>query len=282
MNPTRTFYPFSQLPGIAFAFLKTTLSGGFLTFFLITFLTFEDPQFTRRFAVYQKWFLGFWLVGITVLLFWYLFFHRFSEKRKALAFPVDEEFRGLLWFVLGQSLILLAGMVNFRPPVLDFLLFLLALGLLLRRAQVYAFFRERPSWYHPTTAGNVIQAEAATGISLAFLGFPESELQHVLAVVLVVVLALELLTTWSRLRYLNRASPVTRQTVVMTLGSHLMLFAVRFIFGIIMPLVYLLWYLLISPLSLAPLPVMVLVGELSERILFFITAPPVLSGVSRN
>ena len=58
----------------------------------------------------------------------------------------------------------------------------------------------------------------------------------------------------------------------MLLGSHIALFGVRFIFGLIMPLVYIVWVLFISNLSLLPIILMIFVGELSERILFFITA----------
>ena len=57
----------------------------------------------------------------------------------------------------------------------------------------------------------------------------------------------------------------------MMLGSHIALFAVRFILGLVMPLVYLIWVMFISNLSLLPIMLMIFVGELSERILFFIT-----------
>ncbi len=282
MAHQRTFQPFRELPWLLFAFFKTAILGGFATFFLIAFLTFDEPLFQPRFFIYQKWFVGFWLVGLVTLIVGFLLFRQHRHSPEALAFPFREEFLGLGIFVAGQTFILLGEQVGFHLEILHFFLFLLALGVLLRSAQVYAFYRERPAWYHPTTAGSFVQGAIAIGISLSMMAFSEPSLQHALCWILLIVLVMEILTIWSRLRHLNRTSVLTRQAVVMMLGTHLMLFAVRFIFGIIMPLVYLVWYLFIHPLPLIALPVMILVGELSERILFFLTAQPISSHISRN
>jgi hypothetical protein len=108
---------------------------------------------------------------------------------------------------------------------------------------------------------------------MALWEFKDPKLLDMLLTTLLIVLILESLTIWGRFRFLSKSNTLTQKTVRMLLGSHFALFGVRFIFGLIMPIVYLFWILFISPnIAFHPIILMVGVGELSERVLFFITS----------
>ena len=147
--------------------------------------------------------------------------------------------------------------------LLNFFIFLLAASSILGIARTFSVKSKYDSWNHPTTAGGIIEGTISLGTIAGLWAFAGTDLS---------ILVFEILTLWARFRYLSRWSYLTQETLQMLLGSHIALFGVRFIFGLIMPLVYIVWVLFISNLSLLPIILMIFVGELSERILFFITA----------
>ncbi len=181
----------------------------------------------------------------------------------------------LLLFSLLQWLQFVFVKLGKAVPQLDFLTFLVAVYLLYSEIHFYIFGANRPAWRHPTTAGVFSQSVTALTVAWGFLFFSEPALHRTLGFILLVTILLRILTMWSRLRYLNRASQVTRQTVQLLLNRFFMLFTVRFVFGLAMPLVYLVWGLWFSALPFQVVALMILVGELSDRILFFLTAIPV-------
>ncbi len=273
----RSEKPYAQLPAILFLFIQMSSLGIYSIFFLITFSTFEPEPFAARSALFYQSVQGILAIGgLSLILLALLEFigPRLSAKNVFLELPQGKAETGwYIIFLFGQLFILILKYVALDLHVLSFIVFLGTLVYIFHLAQIYTFASFRPSWNNPTTAGGIIQGTAVLGISLALWLFRDQDLQYLLCIILFVILLLEVLTLWSRFRFLSRTNTITQDSVKMLLGSHLALFGVRFIFGLIMPLVYLVWLIFISqniPFHLVIL--MVGVGELSERVLFFITS----------
>ena len=181
-------------------------------------------------------------------------------------------------FLLISTLAVFLPYLGIHLKILYFFSFLAAFYSLLSISRQYALSAVRPAWRHPTSAGSLFEGALALGAAAGLWVYVNTPLKQSFAWLLIIVLLFEGLTMWSRFKFLSRTNRITHRAVVMMLGSHLMLFGVRFIFGMVMPLIYLLWSLLFSPLPLRPVVMMVGVGELSERILFFITALPYFPG----
>lgn len=273
----RSEKPYAQLPAILFLFIQMLSLGIYSIFFLITFSTFEPEPFAARSTLFYQSVQGILAIGgLSLILLALLEFlgPRLSAKNVFLELPQGKAETGwYIIFLFGQLFILILKYVALDLHVLSFIVFLGTLVYIFYLAQIYTFAPLRPSWNNPTTAGGIIQGTAVLGISLALWLFRDQDLQNLLCIILFVILLLEVLTLWSRFRFLSRTNTITQDSVKMLLGSHLALFGVRFIFGLIMPLVYLVWLIFISqniPFHLVIL--MVGVGELSERVLFFITS----------
>lgn len=268
--------PYRYLPHILFLFLELATIGTYIVTFLITFLTFEEPEFAGRLLIYQKTVTGIVLSGGGAALV-------FSIILAVQTSPVLEKiFDFKLWqkqmiryslFVFLLLLIILFFYLNLSFRTLDFFSFLYSFYLLFSISKEYSTRFNRPAWHHPTTAGIFIEGSFLLGLAISLRLFKENVSGQTLGWSMLIVLLFEVLTTWGRFHFLNRTNPVTKRAVQMMLGSHLALFGIRFIFGIIMPLVYLLWALLISSkVPLEPVILMIIVGEMSERILFFVSS----------
>jgi hypothetical protein len=174
---------------------------------------------------------------------------------------------------LGLILLLIVlEILDLQIKSLNLFTLLYSIFLILRIANHYASQNKLPVWNHPTTYGSLIQGTLVLGAGLCLILYSNPNIINTLGWLLLIVLVLQGLTIWTRFRYLGRSSSLTRRAIEMILGSYLALFGVRFIFGLVMPVVYLIWSLIIKPLPLHPISLMVFVGELSERILFFITS----------
>ncbi|HFE64148.1 MAG TPA: hypothetical protein ENK14_07005 [Caldithrix sp.] len=278
MNQNQVTSPYRELPKIIFSFSQMLVIGAFVALFLAAYLTFDSRLFAQRIEIYHRGILYLWLIGLFGALQLYFFSRRQPDAARNLwgRISVFEEDNDVSYgvFLLIFTVVIISGFFQFRFKVLQFALFLAAIYTLLHKAQVFTFTTERPSWQHPTTAGGIIQGATALSCVTGMWAYPDSPLQPVFVWVLLVVLFLEILTIWSRFRFLSQTNIATHQTAMMMLGSHLTLFGVRTIFGIIMPFIYLLWVLFIAKLPLHPVILMVFIGELSERILFFVTALP--------
>ncbi len=269
--------PYRELPHILFSFGEMFTIGSISCLFLTAYLTFDDTLFFQRISIYHSWLKFFWLIGLAGLSIFIISLRVISggipaneqqsnylNKREIFIFTI---------FLTLSGIVIGAHYLAYPIDVINFIAFLAGIFVLFSVAKQYTFAYDRPAWKHPTTAGMFIQGAVTTGSAMGLWIYDDTRLQGIFLWVLIITLVLEALTIWNRLRYLNRASAATRQTVTMILGSHLMLFGVRFIFGIVMPLVYLLWFRFISTLPLNPVVIMILVGELSDRILFFVTSP---------
>ena len=181
-------------------------------------------------------------------------------------------------FYVFLTLLLLALLLSiFRRSFhfLHLILFFLILVFLWIFARGYGFSLTRPAWNHPTSRGGIIQGALTIGLGIAFFTFQESSLQEKMARWLLLLILLRILTLWSRFRFLSKHSPYTHSALKIILGSHIVLFSIRFIFSLIMPLVYVTWKMILSPtLPIQTAALMILVGETSEAILFFISSPP--------
>jgi hypothetical protein len=277
-EPTK-YHPYQDLPPILYLLGQMTIIGSFLILFLVTYLTFDDNLFNSRYTVFIKGMKLILLSGIILLLLQLFLFRQKKTfnwifNSRSLKIKNDGIFiYGTFIGLLGLSLIL----QSFNSPfhLLNLLLLVLILAFLWIFARGYDLSPDRPAWNHPTTSGGIVQGAIAIGISIGLWIFPDPRLQISLGRWLLILLAIEIFTLWSRFRFLSRANLHTRASLKTILGSHLILFAIRFIFGLIMPLAYLHWVLLISSsIPLHPVILMVLVGEMSERLLFFVSSPP--------
>ncbi|GAB4377428.1 MAG: hypothetical protein Kow0042_25160 [Calditrichia bacterium] len=278
MNLKTAHQPYRQLPEILSVFLQTLTIGSYSFLFLITFLTFETDPFEARFELFKRSlpYIGFG--GILVLVILYLIQKQETWRQKGsssiIHFLRENEVDGFGLFALLLTGSMGLRLVHIDLTILYFITFLAAVFALLQMTRFYTFYSGRPSWNHPSTAGSLIQGTILLGASSGLWVLSDPSLNRLLIWICAAFLLIEGLTIWNRFRFLSRANVITRQSAMMMLGSHLTLFGVRFIFGLAMPLVYFAWYLFVRELPLHPALLMIVVGELSERILFFITALP--------
>ncbi|MFZ0389458.1 MAG: hypothetical protein WAN36_03290 [Calditrichia bacterium] len=271
------FRPFLEIPNIIFLFSLMLTIGSFAANFLIAYFTYDDQLFRERLQIYYHFNIYIWIWGFIVLSI-ALFIRRsrwqhpyFPSAERPL---FQDDMAAYSIFLLALGLALLSNFLYSPLHLLDFITFIIAVYTLLLVARNYTFQQLRPAWQHPTNAGAIVQGTVVMGCAMGLALFLDETISRILAWTMLVFLILEGLTIWSRFRFLSSANVVTRQAVQMMLGTHVTLFGVRFIFGIIMPAVYLIWGLFFAEISFNPVILMVLVGELSGRILFFITAQP--------
>ena len=268
--------PYSKLPDILLLFSQMLTTGVYSTFFLTTYLTFEDAIFQQRLNFYYHSLSYIFLTGIIFFGLALFYQYRNSPETKD---DAEEEppkksksSRLYLYFLAGLLIQIILYFLVAGFELLNFFIFLLAASSILGIARTFSVKSKYDSWNHPTTAGGIIEGTISLGTIAGLWAFAGTDLSRVFAWIILIILVFEILTLWARFRYLSRWSYLTQETLQMLLGSHIALFGVRFIFGLIMPLVYIVWVLFISNLSLLPIILMIFVGELSERILFFITA----------
>lgn len=280
MSQNPSVNPYHQIPYVLFLFGKMFVIGTYSVFFLTTYLTFEQSEFGLRFNVYIKWIPYLILISITSglpLLIYQKLVSIKGQLNNILLIPFFSKRKGI-YFLFGIEIlwiiIILSVKFNLSFEILHFITFIYSLFFILRMAYRLTFMTDRSSWQHPTTAGSLAEGTFALGIIMGLILFKGKNLQYLFEWLLLIILVLEGLTIWNRFKFLSTKSAETRRAIQMMLGSHLTLFGVRFIFGIIMPLVYIIWTLFIRDLPPHPLLLMILVGELVERILFFMTAQP--------
>ena len=267
---------YAKLPDILLLFSQMLTTGVYSTFFLTTYLTFEDAIFQQRLNFYYHSLSYIFLTGIIFFGLALFYQYRNSPETKD---DAEEEppkksksSRLYLYFLAGLLVQIILYFLVAGFELLNFFIFLLAASSILGIARTFSVKSKYDSWNHPTTAGGIIEGTISLGTIAGLWAFAGTDLSRVFAWIILIILVFEILTLWARFRYLSRWSYLTQETLQMLLGSHIALFGVRFIFGLIMPLVYIVWVLFISNLSLLPIILMIFVGELSERILFFITA----------
>ncbi len=268
--------PYRYLPHILFLFLEMATIGTYVVAFLITFLTFDELEFTARYLIYQKCITYNAVIGgMAALLFSVSLTLRKSSKPETIDdFKLQSKIlTKYALFVILMLMILLFNYLGLVFHALDLFSLLFTVYLLMSISHKYSTQFQRPAWQHPTTSGMFIEGSLLLGLAVSMWLFKGKALSIKLGWIMLIIMAFEILTLWGRFQFLSKATPVTRKSVQMMLGSHLALFGIRFIFGIIMPMVYLFWALIISSaLPLEPVILMIIVGEISERILLFVSS----------
>ncbi len=271
---------YNQILNVLFLYSQMFISGTFILIFLTTFLTFEESEFMLRYDIYLNWLKYFLILNLVLIFIFilYFFFHyrknKISNNTTYLKFWNKYNIFHFIIFQLLCIIIIVSEQFSFKFQIINLLAFITILLLIFRLAYQYTFKYNRPTWRHPTTYGNIIQGTFAIGMAMGLVLYPGTNFYRIFGWLLLIILITEFLALWNRMKFLSAASQQSRKVVQMTLGTHLPLFGIRFIFGIIMPIVYLCWSLLIRKLPLHPVLLMILVGELCDRILFFITSIP--------
>ncbi len=272
--------PYNLILNVLFLYSQMFISGTFILLFLTTFLTFEESEFISRYDIYLNWLKYFLILNLVLIFIFILYYFLHYKKNKIsnnttyIKFWNKNNFFHFIIFQLMCIIILISEKFSFQFQIIDLLAFITILLLIFRLAHQYTFQYDRLTWRHPTTYGNIIQGTLAIGMVMGLVLYPGTNFYRIFGWLLLIILSTEFLALWNRLKFLSTASQQSRKVVQMMLGSHLPLFGIRFIFGIIMPIVYISWSLFIRKLPLHPVLLMILVGELCDRILFFITSIP--------
>jgi hypothetical protein len=275
MSTKLTSTPYSELPKILYLFLQLLTIGGFVSIFLVTYLTFDPALFASRLMVLENWIFNLLLTAIISVTIYFLFIGSDLKIAAGESHSLSKFVFGTFYYLLFISLLIfthLFRLLNGKSHYLYLLTFLGGISALYMIIKGYTFSSGRECWHHPTTAGSIFQGTITLGGILVLWTFPQPALQHTISWLLLIVLIIEGLTLWSRFKFLSTTSQATRRAAQMMLGSHLTLFGIRFIFGIITPAVYLGWTIMVNPLPIHPILFMILIGEFSERILFFISS----------
>ncbi len=270
-NPAQK--PYHELPFILSSLLETFVVSVYSVLFLTAYFTFEEGLFDYRLGIWLSWLPWLLLLAGVVLVLRWLFKETISGpgNEPSGRFYQSDMFPFIM-LTLFMAVIEVLHLIGITLPVIGFLAFLAAIYSFYQQAGAYVYHPKRLAWNHPTTAGNLFESTVNIGCAMGLWLYDAPSLQHLLGWILLASISLQFLTLWARFRFLSRTSEVTRNAVRMMLGSHLSLFGIRFIFGMVMPFVYLFWGLVFSNLPLSLVGLLVLVGESSDRILFFITA----------
>lgn len=130
------------------------------------------------------------------------------------------------------------------------------------------YIKEKATWFHQTTIGAFYISAILLGISqlilfelitYPFTGYAYS---------LLVVLTIEILRIFMRFKYLTKFNYETNQIARLLLGKYGIYFGVRVIVGIFMPVVYTFYALYTNDKLIMGVGVLLVIGELLERILF--------------
>ncbi len=262
-----------QTVTVLFHFTVMLVIGGFCALFLTAYLTYDDLLFPERLTIYYFFIKYFWLGGLLIALI-FIYFKRTAAAAGGKAVIKSPEFKPFGIFLVLLSVAVLSRAAGIPLEIFNFLTFLAAVYAVLSTAKQFIYEGNRPAWRHPATAGSILEGTAVLGSVTGLWIYGGRGPENTFAWILLAALVLEGLTIWTRFQFLSHGPPAARKAAEMMLVTHLPLFGSRFIFGLIMPLVYLLWTVLIQPLPFGPVILLVMAGEFLERILFFITALP--------
>ena len=253
-----------------FVFYSLVLIGWKLTGFMYVYLPLDEAQIKpglQRIILPDLYLL---LTGLFLTVLTY-FFHGIPVSKEQKLFPQIQR------LLITQLIYLLFCLINYilyvtgyHINLLNLLAFIFGIYILLKWAGVF-FYSKLPGWYHPTTFGSFVITAALSGITLINLVGIIDFIENGWKIVLLTLLIFDLLILYARFRYLSTAGPATIQKARELMGSHLLFFGTRIIIGIFMPLIFILYSLLIGNKDIEGVAVLILVGLLLNKYLFFRT-----------
>jgi hypothetical protein len=113
-----------------------------------------------------------------------------------------------------------------------------------------------------------------SGFSVLLLVMPFED-YHTIGWFLLVILLVEMLAMFGRFRYLTRTSVETNRVARIHLTRYRILFGIRVIFGMFVPLVFITYYLFLSGPVFKSAAFLLIIGELIDKFLFVFTAEEV-------
>ena len=127
---------------------------------------------------------------------------------------------------------------------------------------------EIPAWQHPTTYGAFIVASLLNGCALLgilnLIDFKNSTGSFYI----IVLLLFDLFIIYARFNFLSKSSQVLIKIARDLFGSQLILFGMRIIIGIFMPLIFLVYSLFVTTEGISGIGVLILIGSFLDRYLF--------------
>ncbi len=243
--------------------------------YLAAFLYFYNKLNVRNFEIIQnEYYQTFILTAGTVTLIMAPLFVIFLLIRNSEELP--------LWYVgLRKNTLWLAGCV-----LTLYALYLLDMNgyhlriveLILAFVFIFVFYQFQknllefgfPAWQNFTTTVNLSFGVAKIMLAVWLFLFNIRDLEIWVCALLIA----ELITVFWRLKTLNSIRPETKQSVRLTLVHYSLLFGLRLVGGIFIPLIFCLYQLFFGVYVLGISVMFILFGELLERFLFVFTAIP--------
>jgi len=249
----------------------TLLYGWQIITFISIYHTMDQDLIKLYLILWSKWQIyfivaGFFFTGIFTLSFFRnisafeTFFHTSYTKLRLHLF-FHSAFLVLL--ILNYSLLVLDAHFH----LLDLILFFICIYLLNLTGNVF-YQAGKSAWMHPTTHGAIYISALLLGFACLLLINPLQVTLSKYVYWVLILLIFDLLIVYARFRFLSRHNRITNQIARKLMGPYLIYFGTRIIVGIFMPVLYLLYAIFFSPITLKGTGILIVIGTFLERMLF--------------
>ncbi len=246
-------------------------TGAYLTAFFFLYLNLEHADYEQFRQAYNS--LLIYIAGFGTVLYapmiLLLQYHKKHIKTPLWQRVLERNFYLTLLFLVLLYVLYLAAKFGIIIRLLDLTTAILA-GYLVYRFQNRLVTYGYNAWQNVFTPVTLIIGMAKAGLVFLFLQVDAGGLM----VYVFILLIIEFITIILRFQVLKRHSFESRQTGRVLLMRHHILFSMRIILGIFIPLVYALYYWFGKIEQARFIVIFFLVGELMERYLFIHSAVP--------
>lgn len=191
------------------------------------------------------------------------------EKSRTL---IQDKLRKILLWHLVFTIIVLMKYLFFLYDVYLHIWALLSAGMafyLILRLGYLLFDANILAWRHPTTSGFVVISGFVLAGGVTIMQGEFIEYIDAILTGLAALLIIELFILFARFRFLTHSDQNMRGIAERLLGTHILIFGGFIISGIFIPLVLIFYSMLVQPVSDHGIAVLVMVGAVCERYLFF-------------
>jgi hypothetical protein len=250
-----------------YIYIASTIYGWQILCFILSYLSGDMIEIHVRLIQWSQWQFFIILIGMVATLIngMVLYFNWKSIK---------SIFNRLKSHFIGHSIFLLLLLINYvllgsdwHVHLVELILIALALYLLIKTGWFF-YQTRRNAWFHPTTYGGVFVSALLQGFAWILLLNPfEIDLID-LSYWILICLGFDLLILYARFRYLSRFNPETNKIARKLLGPYILFFGSRIIVGIFMPVVYVLYAIFISDITIRGTGILLLAGTFLQSMLF--------------
>jgi hypothetical protein len=135
-----------------------------------------------------------------------------------------------------------------------------------------ALFNQKfEGWHHPTTNGGIFISSLLIGIALLDLFGIVDFQNNWIKYSILMLLSFDLIILFARFQYLSKHSHQTNRLARNLMSNQILLFGLRIIVGVFMPLIFIIYSTIINENSLQGISALILLGTILERYLFCTT-----------